>query len=205
MKTTLGKVASAFSFAHLAGIGRSNAKAKAEDDKPEDDEDGKPKSKKAESDEDKKKDDDNRDSEYAEDDDTDASAEDDKPDDGDDKDDKKSKKAKGSKASDDEDDDEKMQAGAKKERARCAAIFAAPSAAGNVALAAQLAFSTDLSPEAAVKVLDAAPAAQRGPNVARAARNPNVGASGSLQQSPQQAAAARLDQNLKAAMPSRKR
>lgn len=44
------------------------------------------------------------------------------------------------------------------ERARCAAIFAAPEAEGRVALAAQLAFTTDLSAEQAVGVMSVTPA-----------------------------------------------
>jgi hypothetical protein len=44
-------------------------------------------------------------------------------------------------------------AGAAAERARCAAIFSAPSAAANPDLAAHLAFNTTLSPGAALETL----------------------------------------------------
>lgn len=51
-----------------------------------------------------------------------------------------------------------QQAAAPGERERCAAIFAAPAAAGRVQLAAHLAFNTDLTVEAACAALEAAPA-----------------------------------------------
>lgn len=50
-----------------------------------------------------------------------------------------------------------QQAAAPSERERCAAIFAAPAAAGRVQLAAHLAFNTDLTVEAACAALEAAP------------------------------------------------
>lgn len=50
-----------------------------------------------------------------------------------------------------------QQAAAPGERERCAAIFAAPAAAGRVPLAAHLAFNTDLTVEAACAALEAAP------------------------------------------------
>jgi hypothetical protein len=91
--------------------------------------------------------------------------------------------------------------GAKAERDRCAAIFAAPAAARNVAMAAELAFGTDLSAERAIALLDKtpAPAAAAG----RAARNPNVGASAPAV-NPQQATAARWDAHLQQANPNRR-
>ena len=88
------------------------------------------------------------------------------------------KKLKASKKDPDEDDDEdddeegdddsdreemsrpKSRVGAarKRERARCAAIFAVPEAANNTRLAAELAFATDLTRSAALAVMKAAPA-----------------------------------------------
>jgi hypothetical protein len=87
--------------------------------------------------------------------------------DGDDDDDKKSDEDEGKKpdASEgdddkkpDEDDDDKKdyaKAAASAERARCAAIFAAPEAAVNLSLAAHLAFETDLTAKQAVGALRA--------------------------------------------------
>lgn len=66
------------------------------------------------------------------------------------------------------------------ERTRCASIFAAPEAEGRVQLAAQLAFTTDLSAEQAVGILKASPAATAPANPFAAAMgsvpNPQVGA-----------------------------
>ncbi len=80
-----------------------------------------------------------------------------------------------------------QQAAAPSERERCAAIFAAPAAAGRVQLAAHLAFNTDLTVEAACAALEAAPigattpGASTGNPLALAAMdahpNPTVGAS----------------------------
>ncbi|MBP2309387.1 hypothetical protein GBZ48_21615 [Azospirillum melinis] len=80
-----------------------------------------------------------------------------------------------------------QQADAPGERERCAAIFAAPAAAGRVQLAAHLAFNTDLTVEAACAALEAAPigatmpGASTGNPLALAAMdahpNPTVGAS----------------------------
>lgn len=71
---------------------------------------------------------------------------------------------------DDGDDGEDAKKGARKaaararkmERARCASIFASPAAAGNVELAAKLAFTTDLSASAAKAILEATPARGHG-------------------------------------------
>lgn len=63
------------------------------------------------------------------------------------------------------------------ERARCAAIFADPAAAGRVAMAATLAFTTDLTAEQAVAVLKTAPAASA---PAAPAGNPFAAAMGAL-------------------------
>jgi hypothetical protein len=187
MTTLIAKVASALSFAHLAGLPRSNAKAgsKAEDDKdkpdPEDDD-----KKGAKSDDDDK--------DYADDDAPDSSADsDDKDPEDDDK-----KGAKGKKAEDDKDDDEKMQAGARQERARCAAIFASPAAGQNVQLAAELAFNTELTAAQAVAVLEKAPAARQG-HSDRSARNPRIGPNAGAKPDEKQALAARWDSHLQEA------
>ncbi|KAA0579022.1 hypothetical protein FZ983_17000 [Azospirillum sp. B21] len=63
------------------------------------------------------------------------------------------------------------------ERTRCASIFAAPEAEGRVQLAAQLAFTTDLSAEQAVGILKASPAAAA---PAATPANPFVAAMGSV-------------------------
>ncbi|RIW00983.1 hypothetical protein D2T81_19425 [Azospirillum brasilense] len=63
------------------------------------------------------------------------------------------------------------------ERARCAAIFADPAAAGRVAMAATLAFTTDLTAEQAVAVLKTAPAAS---TTTAQAGNPFAAAMGAL-------------------------
>ncbi|CAO3453887.1 hypothetical protein [Azospirillum argentinense] len=63
------------------------------------------------------------------------------------------------------------------ERNRCAAIFADPAAAGRVAMAATLAFTTDLTAEQAVAVLKTAPAASA---PATPAGNPFAAAMGAL-------------------------
>ena len=121
-------------FAHLIG----QRPLKAEGDKPEDEE--KRKDDAAEDDDEKKDDENKKDSDAraddGEDDDVDAEE-------GDDDEEPKKK-----------DDDAKKARAA--ERARCAAIFAAPEAAGNVALAAQLAFETDMPSKQAIGILRAA-------------------------------------------------
>lgn len=127
-------------FAHLAGLGRTRAAEDEKDkDKPADDK----KDSKAEEDEDEKK-----------------PAEDEKKDGKAEEDDKKDSKAEDEEENgeDEEEEKEKPSAAAaarKAERARCAAIFAAPEAAANVQLAAHLAFETDLSVQAAVGTLKA--------------------------------------------------
>jgi hypothetical protein len=63
------------------------------------------------------------------------------------------------------------------ERNRCAAIFAAPAAANNVALAAELAFSTDLSAERAIEIMGKAPKAGKDRlSEAMAGKSPRLGA-----------------------------
>lgn len=167
----LTTMASAHSFAHLLGFGATKAtKKRAEDDLDEekgdgDDEDDNKKAKRAESPEKEEESDE-------------TEERDEEEDDG-----KKSKKAKSkrAKADDDgddgesgEDDDEEegdddsdgadmrkksARPARLRERARCAAIFADASAGKNPALAATLAFQTDMPRSQAVKVLRAGGAA----------------------------------------------
>lgn len=190
-QSLMSKVANALSFAHLAGIGQAQAPtapaatapaAAAPDD--QDDED--PKKQKAGESAD----------EYA------ARMEEDEKKDGD----------------DDKKDDEKMAvalaaaeakgyaAGFAAQRDRGATIFAAPAAARNVAMAAEFAFTTDLTAEKCVALLEKAPA----PNASvsrpdRTARNPNVGAGAPGAVDPKAATAARWDANLQAARPASRR
>ncbi|VVP61661.1 hypothetical protein PS870_06402 [Pseudomonas fluorescens] len=189
-------VASALSFAHLAGIGSMRGKKaragddddegrnedRAENNERDDDDDndrensdGKKsrKAKQAKADEDA--------------DDDDEHAEDNDPDD--DGDDKKSRRAKGKKASNDdddpdaEDDEDEMHgksaaaSARRRERARCAAIFGSRAAAKNPALAANLAFNTSMTRQQALNVLRDTPADSPTSN-GRSARNPNLGAGG---------------------------
>lgn len=65
-----------------------------------------------------------------------------------------------------------QQAAAPSERERCAAIFAAPAAAGRVQLAAHLAFNTDLTVEAACAALEAAPIGATTPGASTPTGNP---------------------------------
>ncbi|CAO3406299.1 hypothetical protein [Azospirillum largimobile] len=59
-----------------------------------------------------------------------------------------------------------------RERERCAAIFAAPAAAGRVQLAAHLAFNTDLTVEQACAALEAAPIGATAPGASTPTGNP---------------------------------
>ena len=65
-----------------------------------------------------------------------------------------------------------QQAAAPSERERCAAILAAPAAAGRVQLAAHLAFNTDLTVEAACAALEAAPIGVTAPGASTPTGNP---------------------------------
>ena len=56
--------------------------------------------------------------------------------------------------------DDAAHAARRRERARCARIFASREAVGRVAMAAELAFATDLSSAEAVRVLASSPSAQ---------------------------------------------
>ena len=198
-------VASALSFAHLAGLNFKSSKAKGEDS----DDNEQKKGSKADEDEqetDKKKGrraqkEDESDDDYA-----------DYNDDQDEKD-KKSKSAKSAKADDDDedadddgddddikeknddDDEDEMRgksaaAGARRrERSRCAAIMGSKHAGSNVVLAANLAFNTSMTRKQALAVLRDTPStAANGRNLDRSARrNPSLGAGG--EQSPNSTAA----------------
>lgn len=162
----LPALAGASTFAHLLGRGPKAAKA-------EDDQDDKKKSKRAEDEDDEKGDGDDegdgpKDGKKSK----AAKAEDDEKDgdedEGDDED-KKSKKAKSKDAKAEDDDDEEgdddsdgadmrkkgTSSARLRERARCAEIFSDAAAGKNPALAAQLAFGTDLPRSQAVSVLRA--------------------------------------------------
>lgn len=210
----LSKVASALSFAHLAGIGkRARAEADEDDDDKDvgerDHEDGNvKKGKKAKGDDDKDYAEDDSDDEQASDDDLPDSDDGDEDDDGD----KKGKKAKKAKAEDEdaEDDEDKedrdvemrgnspLAKARRREQARCAAIFASKAAAGNPALAANLAFKTRMSRKEALAVLESTPAASA-PGAGRASRNPNVGTGASGSPTSQQAISANWDNAFKKA------
>lgn len=180
-------------FAHLAGITRLDTEddepkgktsKKADEDESEDDE-PKGKKSKADGDPDQYPDEDDNEpkgkkSKSADEDDDDKSADedDDEP------------KGKKSKASDDEDcedddDDEEMRGKSavaqarRRERARCAAIFAQPGAALNPELAASLAFETSMTRQEAIKILkrQRAPSASSGSSE-RQSRNARLGPGG---------------------------
>lgn len=182
-KSLMSKVASALSFAHLAGQGGN---ARAESDPPADEpkKDDEPK---AEDEDPKKKRDDETADEYAtrmEADEAAAAAAAVPP------------VAAVVPVAD-------IQAAARAEgvtaeRARGAAIFGAAAAARNTQLAAELTFTTDLSAERVVALLERAPAAR---NLNRAANNPTVGTFAGPTATPKQAAADRMDAHLKAATP----
>lgn len=78
-----------------------------------------------------------------------------------------------------EDPEEARAAGAAAERARCRAIFAAPAAAANVALAAHLAFDTDQTADQAIATLALGGKSASGLGARMAgAPNPALGAGG---------------------------
>jgi len=92
----------------------------------------------------------------------------------------------------------------RREQARCAAIMGSKAAARNPVLAANLAFKTRMTRAEAIATLEGTPAPASAAHSNRAARNPNLGADGGTKPSRQQALAARWDENLKAANPSRR-
>lgn len=176
------------SFAHLAGLGRPSA-ARAEDDDERENEDRKD-SKRAEGDDKPADDEDDkkesrRRARRAEDDDDDKRAEGDEDDqraaddDGDDDGDKEEMRGRSAVAR-----------ARSRERARCAAIFMSRHAAGNPAMAAELAFNTTLSRKEAISVLAAAPVGARNQ---RADRNPRLGPGGEPSPSSSQAVSASWD------------
>ena len=189
----LSRVASAFSFAHLVGIGSMRGKkARAEDE-----EDEREKGSRAEDDQEEDEDDESDKSDKksrkakrakaAEDSDEDDDPDEDQEDEDEDKDKDKGKKSKRAKADDDdadaEDDDEEMHgksaaaAARRRERARCAEIFGSRYAARNPVLAANLAFNTSMSRAQALNVLRDTPA-DGNANSARSGKNPVLGSSG---------------------------
>jgi hypothetical protein len=88
---------------------------------------------------------------------------------------------------DDDDDDEKHEmsgrsaaaSARRRERARCAAIFASKAAAANPALAASLAFETTMTRKEALAVMRSQPAPMRA--VGREAYNPRLGPGGDIE------------------------
>jgi hypothetical protein len=168
--------ATAESFAHLAGLGRGAIAARAEDETNEEKKDREDKAQ-AE-----------RDEECAK---KEAAGEDTGEDD-DEKDARKARqKARGASAADESDDDgdddsdrEEMRGEAasirRRERARCAAIFSTQAAGRNPVLAANLAFGSDLTRSAAIRILRDSPAAHAGATHRpdRAAGNPALGSGG---------------------------
>lgn len=180
---TSGFMASASRFAHLAGLSRTKVRADTDDDRStdaedddkdpdasDDDDDTMPAGKKGRKGKAKRANDDDRDPD-AEDDDKDPDAEDgDKDPDAEDDD----------KDPDAEDDGDEKKALASRDgrlaTRRCAAIFGHKAAAGNIALAASLAFETKMSSREAIAVLRS----QEGNNPTshradRASRNPQLG------------------------------
>jgi len=193
------------SFAHLAGI--SARGARAEDDKKDDE------NARAEDDDQEEQDRDDGDSsgskgkkgKSAEDRTDDPDAEDDNDDDVED-DSGKGKKGKRADDGDDEDDDDTdpdaeddddemrgksaVARARRREQARCAAIMGSKAAGRNVELAANLAFKTRMTRPEALAILRTSPAGASSQSQARAARNPRLGAGGSVQRNSSQEASA---------------
>lgn len=212
----LSRMASALSFAHLAGIGSMRGKkARAEDNEDDDRKDDLAEENDSDEDDDRERDNNNgkksrkakraKAGEDAEDDDRREDDDDERADDDQDNDegDKKSRRAKGKSASDDddpdaEDDEDEMHgrsaaaSARRRERARCAAIFGSRYAARNPVLAANLAFGTSMTRKQALNVLRDTPADS--PAAAgRASKNPNLGSGGDHSPSRQATIAGRWD------------
>lgn len=201
--TLKAKVASALSFAHLAGLGRGRAAASGDEDPEKKDDNKDAKAAKAD-DEDPEKDDKEKKDPAAKAEDDDPNAESEDPEKKDD--DEKSKTANADEQDGDDDKDEMSGKSAAaqarvREQARCAAIFASPAAARNPVLAANLAFKTRMTRQEALAVLEStpAPAAAAPGHPNRAANNPRGAATPAAPVNTQQAVAARWDQNLQAA------
>jgi hypothetical protein len=187
--STLSRVASALSFAHLAGIGSMKGKKTADVDDDDDAKKGDRAS--GDQDDDKTDKDDGQDKDDKSAKGTKAAGDDNQDDDKDDDTDKdkskKSGKAKGASAEDDdvdaEDDEDEMHgksasaSARRRERARCAAIFGSRHAAHNPVLAANLAFNTSMTRQQAMDVLRDTPAGGTA-NGNRSASNPKLGAGG---------------------------
>jgi len=206
----LSRVASALSFAHLAGIGSMRGKnARADEDEEERKKDARAED--DDKDDDQELDDDKKSrkakrakaGEDADDKDDDLDADEDDHDAEDDEDDKKSRRAKGSKSADDddpdaEDDEDELHgksavaSARRRERARCAAIFGSRYAARNPVLAASLAFNTSMTRDQALTVLRDTPAGASAAS-GRSDRNPRLGAGGDDSPSRQVAIASRWD------------
>ena len=206
----LSRVASALSFAHLAGIGSMRGKnARADEDEEERKKDARAED--DDKDDDQELDDDKKSrkakrakaGEDADDKDDDLDADEDDHDAEDDEDDKKSRRAKGSKSADDddpdaEDDEDELHgksavaSARRRERARCAAIFGSRYSARNPVLAASLAFNTSMTRDQALTVLRDTPAGASAAS-GRSDRNPRLGAGGDDSPSRQVAIASRWD------------
>ncbi|CAB3742568.1 hypothetical protein LMG24238_06903 [Paraburkholderia sediminicola] len=202
MSTTLRNLMSrgGLSFAHLARGSR------ASDDDKDDDDSGKGKrSKRASDDEDDKQQDredgDSKRGSRAEGDESDDDKDDDEDDDHDDGGKgKRSKRAADKEddesADEDDDDEEEMRGNSaaanarRRERARCAAIFACKGAGRNPVLACKLAFSSAMPRSEAIEVLNGAPAAE-GSRGRR--QNPNLGIDSDRSVSSEQSIAASWD------------
>jgi cobalamin biosynthesis protein CobT len=167
--------ATADSFAHLAGLGRTSLAARAEDETDDEKKEREDKERAAQDDEYEKKEaagedtgesDDDKDARHARQTARGATAEDDSDDDGDDDSDKKDMRGSGSGSQ-----------AFRRATARCAAIFATQAAGRNPVLAAELAFRSELTRSEAIRALRAAVSTM--PTVAhrpdRAAANPKMG------------------------------
>lgn len=155
------------SFAHL---GRG---ARAEDRQDEEDDSGKGKRGKRASDEDDEEQDredgDSKRSQRAEGGESDEDEEDDRDDSGKGKNGKRAADEEDDERAEDDDDDEEEMRGKsaaararRRERARCAAIFASKGAGRNPVLACKLAFTTSMTRSEAIEVLNGTPAAEGG-------------------------------------------
>lgn len=190
-------LARALSFSHLSGVAGKKADDK-KDDKDMEVEDEEKKDQDREDGDARRAEDDGKDK------DKDAAASDDKDDGKDENKGKRGKAADDDEECEDDDSDEEMRgksaeaSARRRERARCAAIFASDHATGNVQLAATLAFNTTLTRKEALAVLRDTPPPRQS-NAARQDRNPKVGAGGTLTANSSTAIASRWDAHFKKA------